>query len=274
MTESAVSATESSVPHRKTAVTSGAVRRDNDQGVAAVHPPLTPADRRVIEQLVTEDDTPVDNRFSEKQRRLLTTPLYNSWAGPGGGRPFMVGADVGVFLHPREAPLVPDVFLSLDVIEIQEPWGKEGRSYFIWEYKKAPDVVIEVVSNEKGGEVAAKFAGYARFGVPCYVIFDPLTLVQKEPVRAYQRTLAGDYRPCAYDILPGIGLGLRLWRGGFDNLHATWLRWLDASGELVLTGEERADRERSRADQAESRADRLAARLRAHGIPPDNGMTD
>jgi hypothetical protein len=71
--------------------------------------------------------------------------------------------------------------------------------------------------------------------------------VQKEPVRAYQRTLAGDYRPCAYDILPGIGLGLRLWRGGFDNLHATWLRWLDASGELVLTGAERADRERSRA---------------------------
>ncbi len=302
MTESAVSATESSVPHRKTAVTSGAVRRDNDQGVAAVHPPLTPADRRVIEQLVTEDDTPVDNRFSEKQRRLLTTPLYNSWAGPGGGRPFMVGADVGVFLHPREAPLVPDVFLSLDVIEIQEPWGKEGRSYFIWEYKKAPDVVIEVVSNEKGAEVASKFAGYARFGVPCYVIFDPLTLVQKEPVRAYQRTPAGDYRPCAYDILPGIGLGLRLWRGGFDNLHATWLRWLDASGELVLTGEERADRERSRADrersradqaesradqerskadqersradQERSRADRLAARLRAHGIPPDNGMTD
>ena len=206
------------------------------------------------------------------------------------------------FCTPAKRRWSPDVFLSLDVIEIQEPWGKEGRSYFIWEYKKAPDVVIEVVSNEKGGEVAAKFAGYARFGVPCYVIFDPLTLVQKEPVRAYQRTPAGDYRPCAYDILPGIGLGLRLWRGGFDNLHATWLRWLDASGELVLTGAERADRERSRAgqaesradqaesradqerskadqersraDQAESRADRLAARLRAHGIPPDNGMTD
>ena len=35
-----------------------------------------------VEHLVTEDDTPVDNVFSEKQQRLLTEPLYSSpgWA--------------------------------------------------------------------------------------------------------------------------------------------------------------------------------------------------
>ena len=31
-----------------------------------------------INELVTEDDTPVDNLLSEKQQRLLTEPLYSS----------------------------------------------------------------------------------------------------------------------------------------------------------------------------------------------------
>ena len=267
MPASSVSTTDSEVPHQKREKTPGADKREVDRRVASVHPPLKAADRRAIEHIVTEDDTPVDNRFSEKQQRLLTSPLYNSWAGPGGERPFMVCADVGLFLHPGEAPLVPDVFLSLDVIEIQEPWAKEGRSYFIWEYKKAPDVVIEIVSNEKGGEMAAKYQRYAYFGVPLYVVFDPLRLVQEEAVQAFQRTPAGAYSPCAYDILPDTGLGLRLWQGQFENLDATWLRWQDSSGQLVPTGAERADRERNRAD-------RLAALLRAHGISPDNGLTD
>ena len=36
-----------------------------------------------IDHIVTEDDTPVDNVFSEKQQRLLTEALYASWSGPG-----------------------------------------------------------------------------------------------------------------------------------------------------------------------------------------------
>ena len=48
-----------------------------------------------IQHLVTEDDTPVDNMPSEKQQRLLTEPLYSSWAGPGAGRPFLAAANVG-----------------------------------------------------------------------------------------------------------------------------------------------------------------------------------
>ncbi|MDE0183572.1 MAG: hypothetical protein OXL39_19635 [Caldilineaceae bacterium] len=113
----------------------------------------------------------------------------------------------------------------------------------------------------------ARFAGYARFGVHCYVLFDPLRLAQEELVPAHQLTPAGAYGPCGFDTLPGIGLGLRLRQRRFDSLNANWLRRLDASGELVLTGEERAG-------QTESRADRHLALLRAHGISSDNGTTD
>ena len=36
-----------------------------------------------VSHLVTEDDTPVDNLFSERQMALLRETLYTSWAGPG-----------------------------------------------------------------------------------------------------------------------------------------------------------------------------------------------
>ena len=50
---------------------------------------------------------------------------------------------------------------------------KSHRSYFVWEYGKVPDVVIEVVSNREGGEDSDKLAAYAQIKIGYYVIFDP-----------------------------------------------------------------------------------------------------
>ncbi len=37
--------------------------------------------------------------------------------------------------------------------EIAEDWfAKKHRSYFLWEFGKSPEIVIEVVSNRKGAE--------------------------------------------------------------------------------------------------------------------------
>src|SRR5215213_7111881 len=77
-----------------------------------------------IDHIVTEDDAPVDNIFSEKQQRLLTEPLYSSWPGPGSGRSFVAAANVGVFAAVSQQPLVPDVFLSLDVKIPEDMWVK------------------------------------------------------------------------------------------------------------------------------------------------------
>jgi hypothetical protein len=84
-----------------------------------------------VEHLVTEDDTPVDNTFSEKQQRLLTESLYSSWAG----HQFVAMANVGLFFSVHQPPLVPDVLLSLDVTMPENLWLKSHRSYFIWEYR-------------------------------------------------------------------------------------------------------------------------------------------
>src|SRR5438093_367603 len=82
---------------------------------------LAPEDIPNVEDLVTEDDTPVDNILSEKQQRLLVEPLYSTWTGPGKGRPFLAAANVGLFFAVKHPPLVPDVLLSLDVA-VAEDW--------------------------------------------------------------------------------------------------------------------------------------------------------
>ncbi len=109
-----------------------------------------------ISHLVTEDDTPVDNLFSEKQMRLLADSLYNGWVGPSDGRPFAVMANVGLYYALRTPALVPDLLLSLGVTAPDDPAPKENRSYFVWEYGKAPDLVVEIVSNRKGNELGDK----------------------------------------------------------------------------------------------------------------------
>ena len=115
-----------------------------------------------VNALVTEDDEPVDNVFSEKQQRLLTEPLYSSWTPPpeeeqpGHPRPFWAAAHVGIFPSLHQPPLVPDVFVSLDVAVADNMFEQRHRSYFFWEFGKAPEVVIEIVSNRKSGELSNK----------------------------------------------------------------------------------------------------------------------
>ena len=143
-----------------------------------------------VEHLVTEDDTPVDNVFSEKQQRLLTEPLYSSPGWVGKDRKFIALANVGLFYAIRQPPYVPDMLLSLDVELPADLWPKSHRSYFVWEYGKPPDVVVEVVSNEEGRERSEKLGGYARIGVRYYVIYDPQRMLDE---RAVSRFPVGRY---------------------------------------------------------------------------------
>jgi Uma2 family endonuclease len=197
----------------------------------------------------------VDNIFSEKQQRLLTEPLYSSPDWAAQGRKFVALSNVGLFYAIRQPPYVPDMLLSLDVEVPADLWPKSHRSYFVWEYGKPPEVVVEVVSNEKGREDTEKLAGYAKIGVAYYVIHDPERILSKELLRGFQLS-AMSYRPMAEPLwLPGVELGLRLWTGSYEGHENTWLRWTDDTGTPIPTGAERADQERQRADQERQRAD-------------------
>ncbi|MBI3959720.1 MAG: Uma2 family endonuclease [Chloroflexi bacterium] len=236
---------------------------------------LSPDEYPDISHIVTEDDTPVDNFPSEKQQRLLTEPLYSSWAGPGQGRSFVAAANVGLFASLAQSPLVPDVFLSLDAQIAEDWWSKRKRTYFFWEFGKPPEVVIEVVSNQVGNETSKKMDGYARMGIAYYAIFDPMQQVQEGVLRVYALNPGPrTYAEVDPSFLPGVGLGLSVWRGSYEGREDLWIRWQDSRRRLIPTGAERAEEERLRADQEHRRSERLAAQLRALGIDPNAGNGD
>lgn len=229
----------------------------------------------IVKTLVTEDDEPVDNLFSEKQQRLLTEPLYSCWTPPlsedaetpaTDARPFLAAANVGVFFSLHQPPLVPDMFLSLDVQPGQEWNADECRSYFVWEFGKVPDAVVEIVSNREGNELNAKMRRYANWTVEYCVVFDPYLELSQTKLAVYEFGFGKRYRPRENWDLPALGLSLTLWEGEFEGIHDTWLRWCDAQGQLIPTGKERADSEAQRANSEAQRADSAeaeVARLRA-----------
>ena len=228
------------------------------------------------EQLITEDDEPVDNIFSEKQQRLLTESLYNSWLGPEENRSFLALANVGLFYAPTKQPLVPDVLVSLDVKMPDNVWQKKNRSYFIKQYGKPPEVVIEIVSNKKGQETGTKLKDYAKAGVRYYIVFDPEEQLRSGKLQVYELQ-NNRYVEKNDPWLSEIQLGLTLWEGLYEDKYDVWLRWCDKKEDLISTGKEtaekerqRAEQERQRAEQEHQRAERLAQLLREKGIDPDS----
>ncbi len=207
-----------------------------------------------ISHLVTEDDTPVDSAYSEKQMRLLTSSLYASWKPD---RDFVAMANVGLFARPENPAVVPDVMLSLDVTLPDDLFEKGNRCYMIWRYGKPPDLVIEVVSNKVGGELD-KAETYARMGIGYYVIHDPEHWLGSRTLRAFE--LHGrryvEMLDCSW--LEQLGLGLVLWQGSFEGWDHQWLRWCDRGGNLLLTGED----QRERAEDAEAQAREAQAQAR------------
>jgi Uma2 family endonuclease len=223
-------------------------------------------------QLVTEDDTPVDNFASEKQQRLLVGSLYSSLQN----QTFLAAANVGVYHADKQPSIVPDVFLSLDVQVPQNWWEKQNRCYMVWRFGKSPEVVIEIVSNTEGDELGKKLQIYEQMRASYYIVYDPTQQLGEQILRVYE--LRGRYyaqKP--ENWLEQVGLGVTLWEGEFEGRQDVWLRWCYQDGNVLLTGDELAEQERQRAEQAEQRAEQaeqraqlLAERLRAMGIDPDS----
>jgi Uma2 family endonuclease len=218
---------------------------------------------------VIEDDTPVDNFLSAKLQRLLVEILYSSEAELTIRKPFLADANVGIFYSIHQPPLVPDIFLSLDVEVPSDFKQKKNRTYFVWEFGKSPDVVIEIVSNKVGNELGTKLEKYARMGVTYYAVFDPLQQLGESLLQVFGLSF-GRYHPLEITIVPieneerkslywleEVGIGLTLWPGEYEGTSDTWLRWCDSQGLVILTGSERAEQERLRAEQAEQQIQQL-----------------
>ncbi|MEM1171769.1 MAG: Uma2 family endonuclease [Cyanobacteria bacterium P01_H01_bin.35] len=186
--------------------------------------------------MILEDDTPLDSFINEKQQRLLTTVFYSGAEIPINV-PFIVAANVGLFSHLLDSGIVPDVFLSLNIVGEKEWWERNVRSYLFWEFGKAPDIVIEIVSPTPGNELGSKLTDYAKLGIPYYVVYDPLQKLSETVLQVFQLQV-NSYVPKNDAWFAHVNLGLTLWNGVFENVNGTWLRWCNADENVIKTGDE------------------------------------
>ena len=210
-----------------------------------------------VSHLITEDDTPVDNFASAKQQRLLTNILYDARKD----KVFVADANVGIYYNIGQPPIVPDFFLSLDVTTPPNLWEKNHRCYFVWEFGKTPEIAIEIVSNKVGGELKEKLKIYEKMRVIYYVVYDPQKYLSEQVLRIFKLT-GINYQETSDTCLEGVNLGLTLWEGEFENYQGIWLRWCDENGNLLLTGDESAQK-------AEKELRELKEKLRQKGVNID-----
>ncbi len=180
---------------------------------------------------------------ADKALRLLVSSLYTSWR-PDDGAPFLAAARVALTSgEPKAAtpPVIPDVLLAHGVTPADEWWKPVHRTYRVSRFGKAPDIVLDLLarSPDKAEAFAARHQMYEQLGVTYRVVYDPCSLLAAQPVTVFERqhgrlTARQDMQ------LPHLGLGLTLWRGTFEGRTDTWLRWTDAHGNLLLTGDELA----------------------------------
>jgi Uma2 family endonuclease len=151
----------------------------------------------------------------------------------------------------------PDIRVAPDIlVAFGRPKGDRG-SYRQWqEGNIAPQVVFEILSpGNTTKEMIQKLLFYNHYGVEEYYIYDPDTneltgLERREGTLTPIEEMAGWLSP---------RLGVRF------ELGSSTLNLYDGQGQLFLSPVEL----RQRAEQEKARADRLAAKLKALGVDPE-----
>ncbi|MEA5617372.1 Uma2 family endonuclease [Cronbergia sp. UHCC 0137] len=240
-----------------------------------ITPPTTSENAQILlpdhTQLPDSDGTFVKNFQELPQSIILTTsiePILQKLHPDGN---YCIGQDSGIYWRITEPPTkgaeAPDWFYVPHVTPLLA--GEYRRSYVMWKEIVAPLIAIEFVSgdgseerdttslndiDEKTGETkkAGKFWVYEQaIRIPFYAIYE----VKKASVEVYH-LVDGKYEQVPanerghYPIPPmGVELGIQ------QDTEIPWLRWWNADGEMLLSGNERADQEQQRADQEQQRAD-------------------
>lgn len=231
-------------------------------------------------QLPESDGAIVHNDQEHPQSMLLTDSIRPVLQRLHPDSNYCIGQDLGIYwrlTQPPEPPergsVAPDWFYVPNVPRTLA--GHMRRSYVLWQEWVAPLIVLEFVSGNGSEErdqtpVTGKFWIYEQaIRTPYYGIYE----VNPGRVEVYQ-LVGGRYQPVPandrghYEITP-MEVELGIWPGRYQDVELPWLRWWDAQGNVLLTGEERAEQERQEKERALQLAARLAAQLRALGVEPE-----
>ena len=229
------------------------------------------------DELPYDDGVPMESAKHRLQMELLIEPLDSHYVRTGR-RDVAVHGNMGVYYSIEQARKqnfrAPDFFVVLGANDVQ----RLRKSWVIWQEERAPNLVIELLSEStKEADRGIKKQIYQdAMRVPEYILHD----VVNNEFEAFRLTPPHNGNPLPhYEAIPltsarfqsrQLGLELVLWEGDFHAYWDTWLRWSDpATGEVLPTSAELARKEAKTAARERERGDRLAEKLRALGINPD-----
>ncbi|WP_176453155.1 Uma2 family endonuclease [Pseudanabaena sp. SR411] len=238
-------------------------------------------------QLPESDGKFVNNYQEHPQSILLTDSIQPLLQQRHPDRQYCIGQDSGIYWRLTDPPekgaeapdwcYIPNVPPTLD--------GQMRRSYVLWQEYVAPLIAIEFVSGNgreerdrtppsqsKEGKPGKFWVYKQAIRIPYYAIYE----VRKAQVELYH-LVDNVYQEVAanerghYAIAP-LAVELGIWHGVYQNVQLPWLRWWNAEGDLLLTGEERAEQEQQKRQKlVEKLIDGLKLeQLSSLGISPED----
>jgi Uma2 family endonuclease len=213
------------------------------------------------DQLPSDDNQNMETQRHKMQMDLLIESL-DGWLEkrPDG----YVGGNM--FVYYSQAQIKSQDFKGPDFFAVTGVEKKERKSWVVWQEEKAPDVVIELLSESTAqyDKTYKKLVYQDKMRVSEYYWYDPWN---PDDFAGFSLN-HGQYEPKQFSeqgwlVSESLGLALILWSGYYRSVEAIWLRWATLEGEILLTGQELARKEHQRAEL-------LANKLRELGIDPEN----
>ena len=215
------------------------------------------------DQLVYDDGEPLESARHRQQMTILIESLELAWQKRDD---FYVGGNM--FLYFSETQSRQNDFRGPDVFVVLNTTRRERLAWVVWEEGgQTPDVVIELLSDKTEhvdrGEKMRLYGPILKVGE--YFLFDPFSGV----LEGYELdVLHGRYVPKRPDAdgrlrCEQLGLSLGKVRSTLYAVDTSWLRWLDADGNVLDLPSERANAEAERANAEAERANAEAERANA-----------
>ena len=225
--------------------------------------PLPP----IQDELPCDDGIPMETQRHKLQMDLLLDTLQPWLDQREDG---YIGGNMFIYFSTEQARNQdfrgPDFFAVVGVPK------KERKSWVVWEEGKAPNVVIELLSESTKQEdkTRKKQVYQIQMRVPEYFWYDPFN---PEDWAGFSLQ-KNEYQPLEKDenqryLSEQLGLALVQWKGIYKGVEAVWLRWETPEGKLLPTERELREQAETKAQQAETKAQKLANKLKELGINPD-----
>jgi Uma2 family endonuclease len=228
-------------------MTTNLIQSQESETEAIWTPPLPPTD------LIFDDGEPLESNRHRIAMNSLIDALYQAYQGRND---FFAAGNMFLYYSSKQVRNQdfrgPDFFVVLNVD------GKKPRQgWVVWDEEgRYPNIIVELLSptTAKIDKEEKKQIYEQTFHTQDYLIYDPF---DENSLQGWSLGTNGKYQELVADRrgwlwCQTLELWLGKWTGTILQEEATWLRFYDREGNLVLLGSEKAEQEKLRADLAEA----------------------